>query len=147
MNIRKQNHSIPPIHCHDVPHKVTACKKRLVGNEICGNIKQDCNGEFVTYWKAIGITPLPSGSVTVMNKSNCVMTVGANLDCYGCSCDGSCTNVKLFTLTEKDQSKSITLGSIACLMISCDGEVNQKASGRFCIELHYEKDCLPGEAD
>ncbi|MFJ5763690.1 S-Ena type endospore appendage [Neobacillus sp. NPDC093182] len=140
----KQN--VCPIACSNVFHKkpklITPIprpfkprqkKKRLVQNEICGNIKQNCNGEFVTYWRSFGITPLPSGSVTVLNMSNCIMSVRTDLDGDGIS------ETILFTLTERDQSKSITLGTISNLEVSCEGVANEMCRGKFCIEIHYEK--------
>ncbi|WP_148359643.1 S-Ena type endospore appendage [Peribacillus simplex] len=108
-------------------------RKKLVTDEICGLIKQDCNGEFVEYWKFLHPKPLPSGSVTILNTSDCIMTVRA--DTNG---DGIADTI-LFTLTEREQTKSVTLGAIANLEISCEGGTDPKCSGRFCIKIEYEK--------
>ncbi|MDQ0229642.1 S-Ena type endospore appendage [Metabacillus malikii] len=119
------------------PHKV---RKELVQHEICGNIKQLSNERLERYWRAFGICPLPSATVTVLNSSHCKMTVKADLDGDGIS------EATLFILTEKDQSKSITIGSIAALEISCFSEKGAfLCSGRYSILLDYEKDCLGGE--
>lgn len=83
--------------------------RKLVTDEICGNIYQSCNGKFEEYWRSIGISDYPSGSVTVINKSDCIMTV--RVDTNG---DGI-PDVILFTITEKGQSKSASLGTITNL--------------------------------
>jgi hypothetical protein len=131
-------HKKKPIPPRDRPNvsekKIRSKMNQLVKDEICGTIKQACNGEFVTYWRVFGITPLPSGSVTVHNMSNCFMTVRADLDGNGIS------DTILFTLTERDQSKSITLGAIANLEICCEGDAIEMCRGKFSIEIHYEKD-------
>jgi hypothetical protein len=132
--------TVPPKGCPDIfpgppkPPKPPVKRKRAVSDEICGNIHQDCNGEFVEYWKALGIHDLPSGSVSVVNKSGCTMTVAADL--IG---DGIEYSI-LFTVDE-GQTKSITLCSIASLEVSCEGEGNGKCSGTYCITLNYERDC------
>ncbi|MEE3951674.1 S-Ena type endospore appendage [Peribacillus frigoritolerans] len=108
-------------------------RKKLVTDEICGLIKQNGNGEFVEYWRFLHPKPLPSGSVTILNTSDCIMTVRA--DTNG---DGVADTI-LFTLTERDQTKSVTIGAIANLEISCEGGTDPKCSGRFCIKIEYEK--------
>jgi hypothetical protein len=132
---------LPPQGCPSIfpqpmpPPPPPKIKKKIVSNEFCGTIKQNCNGEFVEYWKVIQITPLPSGTVTVLNTSDCMMTVRA--DTNG---DGIADTV-LFTLTENEQAKSITLGAISSLEISCENRANQKCSGRYCINTHFERHC------
>jgi hypothetical protein len=111
-------------------------EKPLLTDEICGNIEQGCDGTFVEYWKAIGISTLPSGSVSVVNKSHCLITVKADMNG-----DGIAETI-LFQLTQKGQSKSATLGSIANLEIGCgctDGQGNKNCSGTYCLTIHYEK--------
>jgi hypothetical protein len=137
---KKQNvcpNELPPLGCPSIyPKKTKPLEpsegEEWVTDEISGNIKQNCNGEFVEYWRYIGIFPLPSGSVTVLNTSGCMMTVKA--DTNG---DGN-ANILLFTLTEKDQAKSVTLKSITNLEVCCKGGGSQKCSGKFCITLHYK---------
>ncbi|WP_243293153.1 S-Ena type endospore appendage [Bacillus sp. FJAT-47783] len=133
---------IPPPGCPDIfprkpkPPKPPKKKRICVENEICGYINQNCNGEFVEYWKGIGISPIPSGTVTVLNTSGCNMTVRADIDGDGIP------DITLFNLTEENQTKSVTINSIASIEVSCEGEENQKCTGTFCIDIHYEKGIL-----
>ncbi|MBM7618741.1 hypothetical protein JOC95_000583 [Bacillus tianshenii] len=108
-------------------------KKKLVTDKICGNIEQTCNGEFVEYWRAIGFSSLPSATLSVINKSDCPMTVRAGT--------GGGDDVILFTISEKGQTKSVSLSQIANLEVSCDGVGNSRCFGTYCINLHFEKDC------
>lgn len=130
---------MPPKGCPSLyppkPRKPPKTRK-LVKDEICGNIYQSCNGKFEEYWRSIGLSDFPSGSVTVINQSHCTMTVRADTNGDGVP------DVTLFTITEKGQTKSASLGTIANLEISCTGRENLKCSGSFCISIHYEKECL-----
>ncbi len=110
--------------------------KKVVTDEICGNIEQVCNGEFVEYWKYIGRGNLPSGSVTVVNTSDCLMTVRADTTGNGVA------DTTLFTIAKRGQTKSVTLEFIANLEINCTGEENISCSGKFCLSIHYEKDLV-----
>ncbi|WP_429822742.1 DUF3992 domain-containing protein [Brevibacillus laterosporus] len=116
----------PPIPPSKPPEPL---KDELVKDEICGIIQQDCNGQFVEYWRSMGISPF-HGSVIVFNSSECVMTVKADVD-------GEC--LTLFTIEEKDQTKSVTLRSITNLEISCEGSSGAMCSGKFCLTLYYQR--------
>lgn len=135
---------LPPEGCPSIfpprPHPPKPPKeKRLITDEICGNIEQNCNGNFVEYWQAIGLPDIPSATVSVVNKSDCIMTVRADTDGDGIP------DVTLFQLTEKGQTKSATVGSINSLEISCthgsmDGFTCNGCSGTFCISIHFERE-------
>ncbi|KHE72972.1 DUF3992 domain-containing protein [Halobacillus sp. BBL2006] len=109
--------------------------KRPISDEICGNISQSCNGEPVEYWRSISIENLPSGTVSVVNKSDCTMIVNADLDGDGIA------DINLFIITENGQTKSATLDSISNLEIICEGDGAEKCTGTYCISLHYERFC------
>jgi hypothetical protein len=130
----------PPRSCPDIfPPKPSKPRKpfkfeKIMTDEICGNIEQTCNGEFVEYWKYIGVSNLPSGSVTVVNTSDCLMTVRADTDGDGVS------DTTLFTITQRGQTKSVTLESVANLEISCTGGEVLNCNGKFCISIHYARE-------
>jgi hypothetical protein len=129
----------PPVSCPNIfPPKPSIPPKpfkieKIVTDKICGNIEQTCNGEFVEYWKFIGGSSLPSGSLTVVNTSGCLMTVRADTNRDGVS------DTTLFTITERGQTKSVTLESIANLEIGCTEGVDSNCYGKFCISIHYAK--------
>jgi hypothetical protein len=106
-------------------------KNDLIKNEICGLIQQKCNGEFVEYWRSIDLTSIQYGSVTVINSSECTMTVKADTNGDGIP------DITLFTITDRDQTKAVTLRSITSLQISCEGDSGATCSGKFCLTLYY----------
>lgn len=108
-------------------------KRTAVKDEISGCIMQKCNEEPEVYWRSIGIDPLPSCSLTVLNSSDFPMTVRADTDGKGVA------DTILFKLTEKNQTKSITLNSIASLIVSFEGEENQMGNGRYSLTIAYHK--------
>jgi hypothetical protein len=129
---------LPPESCPNIfpppkPPKPPKKTKNIITDKICGNIYQRCNGEFAEYWRSIGISNLPFGSVSVVNKSDCIMTVRVDTEGDGVS------DTHLFTITEKGQTKSVSLGTIANLEISCTGGENSHCSGSYCLSIHYEK--------
>lgn len=109
-------------------------KKTVINDDISGCILQRCNGEAEVYWKSVGISPLPSGSISVLNKCDCPMTVRADTSGNGIA------DTLLFTLNERGQAKSISLGSIAEIFVSFEGEESQKGSGQYSLTIHYHKD-------
>ncbi|KGX89314.1 hypothetical protein N781_09345 [Pontibacillus halophilus JSM 076056 = DSM 19796] len=114
------------------PTPVVTCN--LVKDEVCGNIEQPCDGSFVEYWRVVGLPVLPSGTVTVYNGSDCIMSVRAVIQ-------GSL--IDLFTITEKNQTKAVTVSGIESLDVQClGGATGATCSGRFCLTLHYQKDCV-----
>ncbi|MGD6817755.1 S-Ena type endospore appendage [Metabacillus sp. 84] len=113
-------------------------EKRLISDEVCGNISQPCDGSFVEYWRAVGLPQFPSATVSVVNKSDCIMTVRADTNGDGVP------NATLFQLTERNQTKSVTIGSISQLEVRCQNGSTPSGtcSGTFCLTLHYERDII-----
>ncbi|MGE7604356.1 S-Ena type endospore appendage [Peribacillus sp. NPDC097675] len=109
-------------------------RKNVINDDISGCILQKCNGQSEVYWKSVGISPLPSGSISVLNKCDCPMTVRADT-----SGDGIADTL-LFTLNERGQAKSISLGSIAEIFVSFEGEDSQIGSGQYSLTIHYHID-------
>ncbi len=130
---------LPPQGCPSIfpphpPHPVG--KREIVTAEICGGINQPCNGGYVQYWKTVGMDAFPMATISVLNKSGCVMTVRADTNGDGFP------NVTLFQISERNQTKSVTIGNITALEVSCTGGTNPEAlcTGTYCITLHYEKE-------
>lgn len=113
--------------------KTSPLQKRLVTDEICGSISQESNGESVQYWRTLNTgRNLPFGTITVRNQSpHCTLTVKADTTGDGIS------DITLFTLTELNQTKSITLGAVASLEISSSSSAELKGVGQFSITAHY----------
>lgn len=109
-------------------------KTREIKDDICGHIRQKCNGKAEEYWRSIGLDPLPSGSVTVLNSSGYEMTVRADTNGNGNA------DIVLFSLTERDQSKSVTLDSIAKIEVTCEGDSSQICHGMYSLLIAYPKD-------
>ena len=109
-------------------------RKNIIMDDISGCILQKCNGESEVYWKSVGISPLPSGSISVLNKCDFPMTVRADTSGNGIA------DTLLFTLNERGQAKSISLGSIAEIFVSFEGEDTQVGSGHYSLTIHYHKD-------
>lgn len=109
-------------------------KTQEIKDDICGHIRQKCDGNAEEYWRSIDIDPLPSGSVTVLNSSGYKMTVKADL-----TGDGN-ADIVLFSLTERDQSKSVSLGSIAKIEVICEGDSSQICNGMYSVLIAYPKD-------
>lgn len=108
-------------------------KKEIVHDEVCGNIEQTCGDEAETYWEALSISDLPSGTISVVNKGFCDITVSAAI-----TADGEF--VDIFTVS-RGQTKSATLGNIAGIAFACAGDEGLPCRGTYCLSLHYEKDC------
>ncbi|MEC0266250.1 S-Ena type endospore appendage [Paenibacillus anseongense] len=113
--------------------KASPLRKRLVTDEICGSISQESNGESVQYWRTANTgRNLPFGTITVRNQSpHCTLTVKADTTGDGIS------DITLFTLTELNQTKSITLGAVASLEISSSSSAEIKSVGQYSITAHY----------
>ncbi|MFC3840679.1 S-Ena type endospore appendage [Paenibacillus sp. GCM10012304] len=113
--------------------KASPLRKRLVTDEICGSISQESNGESVEYWRTANTgRNLPFGTITVRNQSpHCTLTVKADTTGDGIS------DITLFTLTELNQTKSITLGAVASLEISSSSSAEIKSVGQYSITAHY----------
>ena len=97
----------PPRGCNGIfPPKPPTPKKvkQVVTDEVCGNIEQNCTQGYVEYWKIVGIQDLPSGTVSIVNTSDCTMTVRADTTGNGIS------DYTLFSIDERGQTKSVTLG-------------------------------------
>lgn len=121
----------PPFFPPKPPIPPNPPKDKLMKDELCGIIQQDCNGQFVEYWRSIDISPL-HGSVSVFNSSECMMTVKADTNGDGIS------DIILFTV-EKNQTKAVTFKSITNLEISCEGVLEEACSGKYCLSLYYRK--------
>lgn len=113
--------------------KAPPLQKRLVTDEICGSISQESNGESVQYWRTANTgRRLPFGTITVRNQSpHCTLTVKADTTGDGIS------DTTLFTLSELNQTKSITLGAVAGLEISASSSAEIKSVGQYSITAHY----------
>lgn len=111
-------------------------KIQKIKDDFCGHIRQKCDGKAEEYWRSIGLDPLPSGSVTVLNSSGCKMTVRADINGNGHA------DIVLFSLTERDQSKSVTLESLAKIEITCEGDSNKICQGMYSLLIAYPKRCL-----
>jgi hypothetical protein len=113
--------------------KTSPLQKQLVTDEICGSISQESNGESVQYWRTLNKgRNLPFGTITVRNQSpHCTLTVKADTTGDGIS------DITLFTLTELNQTKSITLGAVTSLEISSSSSAELKSVGQFSITAHY----------
>ncbi|RID86977.1 hypothetical protein D1953_06565 [Peribacillus asahii] len=133
MNAQNDSHISPsPLSSLSLfPRKPNLPEPQLVTDEISGVIIQNCDGKYVEYWRAIEIDPLPSGSLTVQNKCGCIMRVRA--DTNG---DGK-ADTTLFTLTEINQAKSVSLKAISNLEISCRGGSGHKANGHYSMKVRY----------
>ncbi|MZQ82137.1 hypothetical protein GQF01_08290 [Paenibacillus sp. 5J-6] len=85
------------------------------------------------YWRTLNTgRNLPFGTITVRNQSpHCTLTVKADTTGDGIS------DITLFTLTELNQTKSITLGAVASLEISSSSSAELKGIGQFSITAHY----------
>jgi hypothetical protein len=110
---------------HTEPHK-----KERVNDFVSCSIQQKCDGRAVEYWRFIGINELPSATLTILNTSDCIMTVRADL------CGKGISDFVLFTITENGQSKSISVPSIASLEVICSGE-GKLGFGQFNMTIHY----------
>ncbi|MFJ8243780.1 S-Ena type endospore appendage [Peribacillus asahii] len=133
MDVQSNSHiSPPPLGSLSLfPRKSNLPEPQLVADEIGGVIVQNCDGKYVEYWRAIGMASLPSGSLTVKNNCGCTMKVRADTDGDGKA------DTTLFTLTEMNQTKSVTLKTISNLEISCRGGSGQKANGHYSMKVRY----------
>lgn len=128
------NYFLPPSGCPKIfPPKLPSPDRErpIVSDEICGNIFQEGNGEFVEYWRTYDLENMPTGSVSVVNNSDSVLIARADTDGDGIA------DVTLFTITERGQTKSATLGRFAKLEIACLANGNSWGSGKYCISIHY----------
>jgi hypothetical protein len=105
-------------------------EKEFVSDTISGSIQQKCDGKAVEYWRFIGKHHCPSATITILNASDCLMTVRADLDGKGF------TDFVLFTIAENGQSKSISVPSIANLEVVCSGE-GKLGLGQYHMTIHY----------
>ncbi|MCP1158828.1 S-Ena type endospore appendage [Bacillus infantis] len=131
--------ALPPKGCPSVypPHPPSSIREwETVTAEICGNISQPCDGSFVQYWRTVGMNGFPSATVSVINKSDCVMTVRADTNGDGIP------NVTLFQISDRNQTKSVTIGNITMLEVRCTGGTapSSLCTGNYCITLHYERE-------
>lgn len=119
------------------------CQK-VITEEIGGKISQKCNSEPKVIWRAIGIQP--SGSIKVINTSNCTMIIkiksGKNL----------CTST--ITILPKDEI-ALTVNLIQCIQVECEGvQETDICTGCFRLCIHYlckaldiENDCYNDSND
>jgi hypothetical protein len=107
-------------------------KNEMINDSFSGSIQQKCDGRSVEYWRFIGPHDWPSATLTVLNTSDCAMTVRADTNGKGTS------DFYLFTITENGQSRSISLPSIANLEVICSGD-GKLGTGRFYMTIHYLK--------
>ncbi|NMH68323.1 hypothetical protein HF072_05975 [Bacillus sp. RO3] len=113
------------------PPSTPACQ--LVKNELCGNIEQPCNSEWIEYWSILDVTPAPSGSLIIYNGSGCLMNVRGIVN-------GVLTN--LLSVSNQGQSKAITVNGLESIEVQCVGDtVGSTCSGRFCLTIHYPVIC------
>ncbi|WP_113928052.1 S-Ena type endospore appendage [Bacillus sp. P14.5] len=126
---------LPPESCTGVypPPTPTPPPATMVSDEICGNINQLCDGVPVEYWKAMLVDEMVSGSISVFNRSGCIITVRART--------GGGNLTTLFTIERSGQTKSASLGAFSSLEISCSGGESQICTGSYCINVHYPKGC------
>ena len=101
--------------------------RKLVTDEICGNIEQACNGEYTLYWESIGV--LPSGSVRISNDSTCTMEAVIDLGEEGI--------VPIMKIVEPNQQISVTVNKLRSLKIKCTGE-GKHCRGTYAMRLHYK---------
>lgn len=139
MNRFKQEYfcelELPPESCTGVypPPPPTPPAASMVSDEICGNINQPCDGLPVEYWKAVLVEGTVSGSITVYNRSGCIITVRAR------TTGGQLTT--LFTVERSGQTKSVSVGAFSSVEISCSGGDSPICTGSYCVNVHYPKGC------
>lgn len=140
MNKRKYCHCCHPVHpkhcckeCNPRPNPPREAKCEIVKNEICGNIEQPCDGNWVEYWSALEVSSPPTGSLVVFNGCGCTMNIRGRVN-------GRL--VPLLTVTQWGQSKSVTVNGIETLEIQCipNGK-KETCSGRYCLTIQYPVLC------
>lgn len=105
--------------------------ERLITDEICGKFRLNCNSESKILWQAIGIQP--SGSIKVINTSNCKMILiikrGENL-----------CNINIPLMPKDEIILTVTL--IERISVKCTAcEYNEICTGCFEIGIHYPFIC------
>ncbi|MBN8208971.1 DUF3992 domain-containing protein [Bacillus sp. NTK071] len=113
--------------CYDNGKRCVKCcneeKKQIITEEVCGNISTDCTQGQTTLWQ----TPLCSafGTVSVFSSGEC-----ETMDVF--------INDELSFSVKKGQTQSITVPKLKKVAVMCQKN-NYSCTGKFCINLHYEK--------
>jgi hypothetical protein len=106
-------------------HSRRSKKSCIVMDEICGQIKQKCNEEPVTYWQSKGLHP--TGSIRVFNDSSCTMFVHVHLH------SGDIIRKSV----TPSQHVSFTATGLRSLVIKCKGDDDAVCTGNYVVRLHY----------
>jgi len=105
-----------------------ACRK-IITEEICGDIHQLCGSGSRILWKAVGTQPL--GTIKVVNDSNCTMRLTIRR--------GSAPFTDINDIPPNSET-IVTISSLISAEIECIGEGNELCVGSFAIVLHIPFD-------
>jgi hypothetical protein len=94
-----------------------------VKDEFCGNFRIDCNQNRHTLWESVGISPFPSGTITITLEEGCS------------SIDVIINEIVMFEV-KKGQSQSLTFEFIEKVEIQCHDE-ESLCLGKYCMSIHY----------
>jgi hypothetical protein len=111
-----------PPQCSFFPPRPAFCPI-LITDKFCGNFQITCNGSRQTLWENVGITPSPSGTITILLQEGCT------------SIDVLINSSTMFEV-QKEQSISHTFDSLEKVEIQCQ-DPGKPCIGKYCMTIHY----------